>query len=355
LVERLHAVELAVGDNIRQLAGPLSIHNALLDPLGVDQDLDRGDPTLPISPLQKALTDDPPETAGDHQTDLMLLVRREEVDDAVHCLCRVDGVKGREHEMAGFGCFERRVNGLGVAHLTYLDDIGILTKDPSQGLGEGLGVHPYLALADDGQFVGVQHLDGILQRDDVAATIRVDVVDDGRLGSALARPGRASDQYESPRLLGQRGQDVGKAQLLEVLARRGNGAEHQRHRPPLPIGVHPEPTKAGPAESEIGFAGVSEICLQVLRHHVVRNGHSVLGSQLGEVGKMESAVDAIHRRGPHLQVKVRALHGDELSQELFDAGLFLRHVVTFARTRSDQVSAAVHWGLTRLSPQLRRN
>ena len=51
-----------------------------------------------ITPLQRA---------GEHRAHLLVLVRREEVDDPVHGLDRVDRVQRAQHEVAGLGRAER--------------------------------------------------------------------------------------------------------------------------------------------------------------------------------------------------------------------------------------------------------
>ena len=79
----------------------------------------------------------------------LLLVRREEVDDAVDGLGGVDGVDRREHEVAGLGGGQRRAHGLLVAHLADQDHVRVLAQDAPQGALERRGVDPDLALVDD--------------------------------------------------------------------------------------------------------------------------------------------------------------------------------------------------------------
>jgi len=64
------------------------------------------------------------ERAGEGDADLVLLVRREEVDDPVDGLGGVDGVQRRQHEVPGLGGAERGGDRLFVAHLTDEDHVG---------------------------------------------------------------------------------------------------------------------------------------------------------------------------------------------------------------------------------------
>ena len=90
--------------------------------------------TLPPSaPGHQALGDDALDRAGDHAARLLVLVGREEVEHAVDRLGRVDGVDRREHEVAGLGRGQRRLDGLLVAHLADQDHVGVLAQHPAAG------------------------------------------------------------------------------------------------------------------------------------------------------------------------------------------------------------------------------
>ncbi len=76
---------------------------------------------------------------GQLHPDLLLLVRREHVDDAVDRLRRVLRVQGGEHQVAGLGRGDRGRDRLEVTHLTDQDDVGVLAQDVLQGLGRTRG------------------------------------------------------------------------------------------------------------------------------------------------------------------------------------------------------------------------
>ena len=167
------------------------------------QHLDGRDPALPVDPLQEPLADDPPQRPGQREAGLVLLVGREEVDDPVDGLGGVDGVQRREHQVPGVGRREGGPDGLRVAHLADEDHVGVLAQHPLEGRGVVLGVGADLPLVDERPLVGVEDLDRVLDGDDVPGLGLVDRVDHGGDGRGLAGPGRAGDEDEPPRLLGE--------------------------------------------------------------------------------------------------------------------------------------------------------
>jgi hypothetical protein len=147
----------------------------------------------------------------------VLLVRREQVDDAVDRLGGVGGMQGRQHQVARLRRLQRRADGLGVAHLADEDHVGVLAGHRPQRRGEVGGVHTDLALVDDRQLVGVQDLDRILDGDDVAAPRGIDVADHRGRRGRLSRPGGAGDQYQPTVLLGQLANSRWHVQVVEAL------------------------------------------------------------------------------------------------------------------------------------------
>ncbi len=101
------------------------------------------------------------------------------------------GVQGAEHQVARLRGPDRRLHGLEVAHLADEDHVRVLTQHAAQGLGEARHVDADLALVHDRLLVVVVVLDRVLDRDDVAVEVRVDVVDHRRERGRLARAGRA--------------------------------------------------------------------------------------------------------------------------------------------------------------------
>src|SRR5207247_2446071 len=80
---------------------------------------------LPHAALQQGLCDHPFQHESKLGAHLRLLVRREDVDDAVDALHRGVRVQGREGQVPGLGDGERRLDGLEVAHLANQHDVGV--------------------------------------------------------------------------------------------------------------------------------------------------------------------------------------------------------------------------------------
>jgi hypothetical protein len=89
-----------------------------------DHHLERRHAALAVGARHEALRDHRLEDRRELEAHLLLLVRREHRDDAVDRLGRVEGVQRREHEVAGLGRGERRLDRLEVAHLAHEDDVG---------------------------------------------------------------------------------------------------------------------------------------------------------------------------------------------------------------------------------------
>ena len=70
------------------------------------------------------------------RADLRLLVRREDVDDAVDRLRRRVGVQRAERQVARLGDLQRRFDRLEVAHLADEHDVRVLAQRGAQRVGE---------------------------------------------------------------------------------------------------------------------------------------------------------------------------------------------------------------------------
>ena len=151
--------------------------------------------------------------AGELDANLILLLGREDVDDAVDRLRRALGVQRREDEVAGLGGGQGSADRLEISHLADEDHVRILAQRGAQAFGERGRVGADLALVDDAGAVPVQKLDWILDREDVLVPRPVDVVEQRRERGRLTRTGRPGDEDEAARLVGELVQAVGKVQL----------------------------------------------------------------------------------------------------------------------------------------------
>ena len=152
LVERDHAVEPTLLDDLLDLGGLVRVGDPLGDATGVDQDL-QARRAAPVDRGHEPLAHDASQRARQGQAHLLLLVGREEVDHAVHGLGGIDRVQRRHHQVPGLGRLDRGTDRLGVAHLTDQDHVGVLTEGGAQCHQEVLGVVADLALVDRGHLI----------------------------------------------------------------------------------------------------------------------------------------------------------------------------------------------------------
>jgi hypothetical protein len=211
----------------------------------------------------------------------------------------------RENEMA---CLRRRNRGrdrFEVAHLAEQDHVGVLTQGSAQRLGEARRVGPDLALVDDATLVTVNELDRVLDREDVLGALAVDLVDQGRQRRRLARPGWPGDQDQTTRLLGQRVQSGGDAELLESLDVGRDQPEGGAERAALEEDIDAEAREARDRMREVDLAVDLEQLLLLRGQDAIEHLVRVLGREVGDVlVPLEGSVHAHSRRRADRDVKV---------------------------------------------------
>jgi hypothetical protein len=134
-----------------------------------------------------------------------------------------------------------RRNRFEVAHLTDLDDVGVLAHGVAKRLCEPERVGAHLALVHDRHLMPVEELDGVLDGDDVQGAGPIDQVDERRQSGRLAGPGGPGDQHEAARQRHELLDHRRKAEFLGGLDVVRDGPEHRSHRAALEEDVHPEP------------------------------------------------------------------------------------------------------------------
>ena len=256
-----------------------------------------------------------------------MLVGWEEVEHPVDRLGRVDGVDRREHEVAGLGRRESRVDGLLVAHLADQDHVRILAQDASQGPVEGLRVGADLTLVDDRALVPVEELDRVLDRHDVARPGLVDLVDDRRERRRLAGAGRPRQQDDAPLLVGQLADHRREREVLDRPDRLGDRPRDDRHDAALAEGVDPKPTDTVDLVGEVDFRLVVELgeAALVVENRVerglgLRDAEHLPAAHVdvGVAERAELAVDPGERRSADFDVEVRSFAGYQLAECLVD-------------------------------------
>ena len=122
-----------------------------------------------------------------------MLLRREQVEDAVDRRRRAGGVDRAEHQVPGLGRVDGRLERLDVAQLADQDHVRVLADGVLEGLVPVAHVQADLALVDVRLAVGERELDRVLDGQDVQRLAVVDVVEHRGDRGRLAGPGDAGE------------------------------------------------------------------------------------------------------------------------------------------------------------------
>ena len=148
----------------------------------------------------------------------------------------------------------------------------------------------HLALVHQTALVVVQVLDGILDRQNVAAALGVDLVDHGGERGGLAAAGRAGHEHQPARALGQLFEHGRQPQLVEAADAIRDDAVDAGHRASLVEHVAPEASQSANSEGDVQL-------LRFLEPLLLRVGQHAVGQLFG-VGEARApaARDAASRR-----------------------------------------------------------
>ena len=101
------------------------------------------------------------------EENLIVLVAREHVDDAIQGFGAIVGVQGRDAKMSRTGQRNGGLHGFAVANFADQNHVGRGAYRAAQGARKTLGIQTHFALIDDGFLIAVQELDRILDGQDV--------------------------------------------------------------------------------------------------------------------------------------------------------------------------------------------
>ena len=281
MLHRLHAaLRRGLHDRVDLL--DLALADEVPDGVVREEDLEARDAAEPVGGRQEGLRDDALERVRELHAHLLLLRRREDVDDAVDRARRALRVQRREDEVAGLGGGERGRDRLEVAHLAEEDHVGVLAQRGAKRLAERRRVGADLALRDDAALVPVHELDRVLDGEDVVRLRAVDLVDHRGERRRLARARRAGDEHEAARLHRELAERRRQPELLERPELLRDVPERGGERVALEVDVHAEAREAGNAVREVelpvhlelllllgGEDAVEEVA-RVLRHDLLR-------------------------------------------------------------------------------------
>ena len=236
----------------------LSLADDVGDERGVEQDLEGGDPALPMSGGEQLLGDDGAQVEGEIEQELAVLLLGDQMQDAIQRLVGIVGVQGGEAEVPRLGELDGELHGLLGADFTDEDDIRGLAQGIFEGDIEGCGVDPHLPLGHQAAIVLMDELHRILHRQDVAVTVLVAKADHGRLGGGLAGTGGADEEHQPAFGHGDLLQDGRQHQLVKGGDAGLDAAQHHARHILLPEGADPKAPQRASLDGVVGLAGVQE-------------------------------------------------------------------------------------------------
>ncbi|ENO74969.1 twitching motility protein PilT [Thauera sp. 63] len=317
LVQRLHA-DILAGLDRRIHLRDLVLADQVADGGGADHDLVRGHAARTVLGLEQGLRDHRAQRFGQHRAHHVLFRRGEDVDDTVDGLGGGRGVQRAEHEVAGFRRGQRQADGLQVAHFAHQDHVRVLAQGGAQRVVEGHGVAVHLALVDQAALGFMHEFDRVLDGEDVAVLVLVDVVDHRRERGRFAGAGRAGNQYDAARLVGDLLEDLRAVQLFERQHLGRNGPEHGAGAAVLVERVYTEAGEVGNREREIALPGFLELLALPVVHDVVHHGMHFLVLHGRQVDAAHVAMHTDHGRQARRKVKVGSLVLDGEGEEFGD-------------------------------------
>jgi hypothetical protein len=161
------------------------------------------------------------------------------------------------------------------------DDVRVFTQRRAQRFVEAMRVAVHFALVDQALLRGVHEFDRILDGEDVAVFVLVDVVDHRRQRGRLARTGRAGHQDQALRLLDHLAEQRRAGQVLEGEHLGRNGTEHRTGATVLVERVHTEARQRRDLEGEVHFEEFLVIAALLVGHDVVHQRMDLLVVQGG--------------------------------------------------------------------------
>ena len=333
LLHRLHAARgVRLHDRVDLL--DLRLTDQVPDGVVGKQHLERGDAAGPVGRRQQRLRDDRLQRVRDHDANLLLLGRREDVDDPVDRRRGALGVQRAEDEVAGLGGRERGRDRLEVAHLADEDHVRVLAKRGLQRFREARRVRADLALVDDAPLVPVHELDRVLDREDMVGAGAVDLVDHRGERRRLTGARRPGDENETARVLCERVEHRRQAKLFERLDLLRDQTERCTDRFALVVDVDAEARDSRHRIGEVEPASQLEMLLLLAREDAVEKGTRVVrGERLEALGANDVPANPVRGRAADRHMEVGSAERDHLLEQVVD-GSQLRH-----RSPSDELSA----------------
>ena len=252
------------------------------------------------------------------RADLLLLVRRENVDDTVDRPLRPGGVERAEDDVPRFGGGNRGFDRFQVAHFPDEDDVRVLTQRAADRVGEGHNVDADFALVDGRLFMIVVEFDRVFDRDDVVVDVRVQPVDASGERRRLPGTGRAGNQNHAARTLNQLFHDGRRPELLHREHVVRNLTQNHPGVPLLFEDGNAETGFVAEREPEVGAAALLQFLLAAARRDTFHQRNGVGRLERFRFQAHHAPVQTKHRRLTDGDVQVGRAANDDGFEEFVD-------------------------------------
>ena len=174
--------------------------------------------------------------------DLSLLIRREYINDTIHCIGCSQGMQSGKDQMSGFCRCHDSIDRFIVSHLSQKNDIRALTQCRTKCGNIALRICHYLSLADNTFIMTMYEFQRILQCDDMFCSGMINMINHTGKGCGLATARRSGYQHQSIIKICQMDDLIRNPQLLWIRQLKCNYPNNSRKRSSLFISAD---TKSG--------------------------------------------------------------------------------------------------------------
>ncbi len=197
----------------------------------------------------------------------------------------------------------------------------------TKGMSKGMRIGAHFALAYNAVLVLVKKLDGILDRNNMAAPVLIYMVDHGSQGRRFAASCRTCDQDQPPGLHGHIFQDRGKLELINGEGACRDDPDGRSPGASLEIHIDPETGEAGHAVGKVQFFLCNKPGLLLVGKYAFNHAPHHVGSEhlVGNGGQF--TVNSYHRRAAGLQVEIRCSSFHHYMQEILDCHFLFNNII----------------------------
>jgi hypothetical protein len=201
-----------------------------------------------------------------------------------------------ERQVSRLGNLQGGFNRLEIPHLANEHDVRILAEGGTQCVRKTVRIRVNFTLIDQTVLVRMDVLDRVLDRQNVVLTLGIDLVDHRGECRGLAAAGRAGDQHEAARALGQHGQHRRQPELAERPDLFRDEPVDCGNSAPLVEDVAPESCQAADTEREIELQGFFEALLLCIGENAVDQLLGLGRRQLRQLQPLQVPMHANLRR-----------------------------------------------------------